>query len=79
MFGFDKVFDIDIGVDFIIMEEGIELINRIKNGGKFFFIIFCFLGWIKFCEYYFLEFLDNLFICKLLYEMFGVILKIYFV
>ena len=32
--GFDKVFDTDTGADLTILEEGTELINRIKNGGK---------------------------------------------
>ena len=31
--GFDKVFDTDYGADLTIMEEGTELLNRIKNGG----------------------------------------------
>ena len=31
--GFDKVFDTDFGADLTIMEEGYELIDRIKNGG----------------------------------------------
>jgi NADP-reducing hydrogenase subunit HndD len=30
---FDKVFDTDFGADLTIMEEGFELINRVKNGG----------------------------------------------
>ena len=31
--GFDKVFDTDTGADLTIMEEGTELLDRIKNGG----------------------------------------------
>ena len=32
--GFDKVFDVDTAADLTILEEGTELIERIKNGGK---------------------------------------------
>ncbi|MEI3424451.1 MAG: [Fe-Fe] hydrogenase large subunit C-terminal domain-containing protein [Christensenellales bacterium] len=31
--GADKVFDVDFAADLTIMEEGTELLNRIKNGG----------------------------------------------
>ncbi len=78
MLGFDKVFDTDTGADLTIMEEGTELINRIKNGGKLPLITSCSPGWIKFCEHYFPEFLDNLSTCKSPHEMFGAILKTYF-
>ncbi|BCS81247.1 NADH-dependent [FeFe] hydrogenase, group A6 [Anaerocellum diazotrophicum] len=78
MLGFNKVFDTDTGADLTIMEEGTELINRIKNGGKLPLITSCSPGWIKFCEHYFPEFLDNLSTCKSPHEMFGAILKTYF-
>ncbi|AZT90407.1 2Fe-2S iron-sulfur cluster binding domain-containing protein [Caldicellulosiruptor changbaiensis] len=78
MLGFDKVFDTDTGADLTIMEEGSELINRIKNGGKLPLITSCSPGWIKFCEHYFPEFLDNLSTCKSPHEMFGAILKTYY-
>lgn len=39
--GFDKVFDTDTGADLTIMEEGTELIDRIKNGGKLPMITSC--------------------------------------
>ena len=31
--GADKVFDVDFAADLTIMEEGTELLNRIKKGG----------------------------------------------
>ena len=64
--GFDKVFDTDTGADVTILEEGTELINRIKNGGKLPLITSCSPGWIKFCEHYYPEFIDNLSSCSLL-------------
>ncbi|MEN8907420.1 MAG: NADH-dependent [FeFe] hydrogenase, group A6 [Clostridiales bacterium] len=76
--GFDKVFDTDTAADLTIMEEGTELINRIKNGGKLPLITSCSPGWIKYCEHYFPEFLDNLSTCKSPHEMFGAVLKSYY-
>ena len=49
--GFKKVFDTDTAADLTIMEEGTELIERIKNGGKLPLITSCSPGWIKFCEH----------------------------
>ncbi len=76
--GFDKVFDTNFGADVTIMEEGTELLNRIKNGGKLPMITSCSPGWIKFCEHNYPEFLDNLSSCKSPHEMFGAIIKSYY-
>ncbi|ABN51580.1 MAG TPA: ferredoxin [Hungateiclostridium thermocellum] len=76
--GFKKVFDTDTAADLTIMEEGTELINRIKNGGKLPLITSCSPGWIKFCEHNYPEFLDNLSSCKSPHEMFGAVLKSYY-
>lgn len=78
LLGFDKVFDTNTAADLTIMEEGTEVINRIKNGGKLPVITSCSPGWIKFCEHYYPEFLDNLSTCKSPHEMFGAILKSYY-
>lgn len=76
--GFKKVFDTDTAADLTIMEEGTEVINRIKNGGKLPVITSCSPGWIKFCEHNYPEFLDNLSSCKSPHEMFGAVLKSYY-
>jgi len=76
--GFTKVFDTDTAADLTIMEEGTELLNRIKNGGKLPLITSCSPGWIKFCEHNYPEFLDNLSTCKSPHEMFGAVLKSYY-
>ena len=76
--GFDKVFDTDFAADLTIMEEGFELLDRIKNGGKLPMITSCSPGWIKFCEHYYPEFLDNLSTCKSPHEMLGGVLKTYY-
>ena len=76
--GFDKVFDTDTAADLTIMEEGTELLNRIKNGGKLPLITSCSPGWIKYCEHNYPEFLDNLSTCKSPHQMFGAVLKSYY-
>ena len=76
--GFDKTFDTDTGADVTIMEEGTELINRIKNGGKLPLITSCSPGWVKFCEHNFPNMLDNLSSAKSPHEMFGALLKSYY-
>lgn len=76
--GFAKVFDTDTAADLTIMEEGTELLNRIKNGGKLPVITSCSPGWIKFCEHNYPEFLENLSSCKSPHEMFGAVLKTYY-
>ncbi len=76
--GFDKVFDVDTAADLTIMEEGTELLERIQNGGKLPMITSCSPGWIKFCEFYYPEFIPNLSSCKSPQGMFGAITKTYY-
>ena len=76
--GFDKVFDTDFAADLTIMEEGTELLGRIKNGGKLPMITSCSPGWIRYCEMYFPDMLDNLSSCKSPHEMMGAMVKSYY-
>ena len=76
--GFDKVFDTDFGADLTIMEEANEFVERVKNGGKLPIITSCSPGWVKFCEHFYPEFLDNLSSCKSPQQMFGAITKTYY-
>lgn len=76
--GFDKVFDTDFSADLTIMEEANEFIERVKNGGKLPMITSCSPGWVKFCEHYYEDFLDNLSSCKSPQQMFGAIVKTYY-
>ena len=75
---FEKVFDTDTAADLTIMEEGTELVNRIKKHGKLPLISSCSPGWIKFCEHNFPDMLDNLSTCKSPQNMFGAVLKSYY-
>ena len=73
--GADKVFDTDFAADLTIMEEGTEVIDRIKNGGKLPVITSCSPGWIKFCEHEYHDLLDNLSSCKSPQQMMGAVVK----
>ena len=76
--GFDYVFDTDFAADLTIMEEGTELLHRLKEGGPLPLITSCSPGWIKFCEHYYPEFVENLSSCKSPQQMFGALIKTYY-
>jgi NADP-reducing hydrogenase subunit HndD len=82
--GFDGVFDTDFTADLTIMEEGTELLTRLKKAlvdkEKVALPMFtsCSPGWIKFTEYYYPDFLPNLSTCKSPQQMFGAVAKTYY-
>jgi len=76
--GFDRIFDTNFAADLTIMEEGSELIQRIKEGGTLPLITSCSPGWVKFVETYFPDMLGNVSSCKSPQQMFGAMVKTYF-
>lgn len=76
--GFNRVFDTDTGADLTIMEEGTELIERIKNGGVLPMITSCSPGWVRFVENSYPELTDHLSTAKSPHQMFGAIIKSYY-
>ncbi|MBT9140478.1 MAG: NADP-reducing hydrogenase subunit HndC [Dehalococcoidia bacterium] len=76
--GFDKIFDTQFTADLTIMEEGAELLHRIKDGGALPMFTSCSPAWIKFCEQFYPELLPNVSTCKSPQEMFGAIAKTYY-
>lgn len=76
--GFGKVFDTNFTADLTIMEEGNELLERITKGGTLPMITSCSPGWIKFCEHFYPDLLDNLSTCKSPQQMFGALAKTYY-
>ena len=76
--GFDKVFDVDTAADITIMEEGTELLDRLQNGGKLPLITSCSPGWVKFCEHYYPDMIENLSSCKSPQGMFGALMRTYY-
>lgn len=82
--GFDSVLDTDFTADLTIMEEGTELLTRLKkalvDGEKVALPMMtsCSPGWIKFQEHMFPDLLDNLSTCKSPQQMFGALAKTYY-
>ncbi|MGL5616104.1 MAG: ferredoxin hydrogenase [Sarcina sp.] len=76
--GFRKVFDINFAADVTIMEEGTELIERIKTGGPFPMFTSCCPGWIRLVEYYYPELLNNISSSKSPQQIFGAASKTYY-
>jgi iron-only hydrogenase group A len=83
--GFDSILDTDFSADLTIMEEGTELLTRLKkvlvDGDKTTSIPMftsCSPGWIKFIEHKYPEFLPNLSTCKSPQQMFGALAKTYY-
>lgn len=76
--GFYRVFDTDFAADLTIMEEGTELLNRLKSGERLPLMTSCCPGWVKFVEHFYPGMLDNLSTCKSPSEMEGALIKSYF-
>ena len=73
--GFDKVFDTNFSADLTIMEEATEFLDRFNNGGKLPLITSCSPGWVKYCEQFYPDMIDNLSSCKSPQQMFGAVTK----
>ncbi|MFW5755266.1 MAG: NADH-dependent [FeFe] hydrogenase, group A6 [Tangfeifania sp.] len=83
--GFDSVLDTDFTADLTIMEEGTELLTRLKKvlvdkdkDVKLPMATSCSPGWIKYIEHMYPEYLDNLSTCKSPQQMFGALAKTYY-
>jgi len=83
--GFDSVLDTNFTADLTIIEEGYELLNRLKTyfkdgnkDTKLPLITSCSPGWIKFAEHRFPELLSHLSTCKSPQQMFGTLSKTYY-
>ena len=82
--GFDAVFDTNFAADLTIMEEGTELLVRLKkalvDGESVALPQFssCSPGWINYMEHFNPDILDNLSSCKSPQQMFGALAKTYY-
>ena len=76
--GFHGVYDMNLTADLTIVEEATELMGRIQNGGTLPMITSCSPGWVKYCEHYFPDMIDNLSTCKSPQQMFGAVVKTYY-
>lgn len=83
--GFNSVLDTDFTADLTIIEEGTELLHRLKKAlaeedqsVKLPMATSCSPGWIKYIEHMYPELLDNLSSCKSPQQMFGALAKTYY-
>ena len=76
--GFDAIFDTQFAADLTIMEEGTELIGRLKKKGALPLITSCSPGWIRYAETFHPEFIPNLSSCKSPQQMMGAVIKTYY-
>jgi NADH-quinone oxidoreductase subunit G/[NiFe] hydrogenase diaphorase moiety small subunit/NADP-reducing hydrogenase subunit HndD len=82
--GFDSVLDTDFTADLTIIEEGHELLSRLKKAlttkekVTLPMITSCSPGWIKFIEHMYPNHLDHLSTCKSPQQMFGALAKTYY-
>jgi iron-only hydrogenase group A len=82
--GFHAVFDTNFAADLTIMEEGTELLTRLKQAlvdkqpVALPMFTSCSPGWVKFAEYYYPQFLPNISTCKSPQQMFGALAKTYY-
>lgn len=85
MMGFDRVFDTNFSADLTIMEEGTELLLRLKKKlvegdttVKLPQFTSCSPGWIKYIEHFYPDYLDYLSTCKSPQQMFGAVIKTFY-
>lgn len=83
--GFDRVFDTNFTADLTIMEEGTELLHRLKHAlvdkdpnVKLPQFTSCSPGWVKFIEHFYPEYLDYLSSAKSPQQMFGALIKTFY-
>ncbi len=83
--GFDAVLDTDFTADLTIIEEGHELLQRLKmvlkdkrEDVKFPMTTSCSPGWVKFIEHAFPEYLSHVSTSKSPQQMFGALAKTYY-
>lgn len=76
--GFNKVFDINTGADFTVIEEANEFIQRLQKKHELPMITSCCPGWIKYVEINYPELLPHISTCKSPHEMLGTLIKTYY-
>ncbi|MGL5269015.1 MAG: NADH-dependent [FeFe] hydrogenase, group A6 [Selenomonadaceae bacterium] len=76
--GADAVFDTVFAADMTIMEEGHELLTRIKAGGTLPMITSCCPGWINYAEKHYGDLLGHVSTTKSPQQIFGALAKSYY-
>ncbi|MBD3221912.1 2Fe-2S iron-sulfur cluster binding domain-containing protein [bacterium] len=85
MMGFDAVFDTNWSADLTILEEGMELLARLKravadgdSSVALPMMTSCSPGWVKFLEHFYPDLTDNLSTAKSPQQMLGTVIKTYY-
>ncbi len=78
LLGFNKIFDINMGADFTVVEEARELVDRIKENKHLPQFSSCCPGWFKYVQNNYKEYEKNLSSCKSPSEMLGTVVKNYY-
>lgn len=76
--GVDKVFDTVFAADMTTIEESLEFLSRLENGGKLPLFTSCCPSWVKYCEQFHSDLLGNLSSCRSPQQMFGSLVKKYY-
>ncbi len=76
--GVDYVFDTDFSADLTIMEEGSELVERIKEGKQGPMFTSCCPGWVRFLKLEYPDMVGELSTAKSPQQMFGAVVKSYY-
>ncbi|MCK5595394.1 [FeFe] hydrogenase, group A, partial [bacterium] len=83
--GFDKVFDTNFTADLTIIEEGTELLTRLKKAlvdkdknVALPMFTSCSPGWVNYMESFYPELIPNVSTCKSPQQMFGAVAKTYY-
>lgn len=76
--GFDAVMDTNFTADLTIMEEGTELVDRVKKNLPLPLITSCSPGWIKYMETFYPDLAPYVSTAKSPMSMFGVLSKTYY-
>ncbi len=75
--GADVVLDTNFAADLVVMEEGGELLHRIREGGTLPLLTSCSSGWINYVEKFYPDMIPNLSTTKSPQQCLGTIAKTY--
>ena len=76
--GFDEIIDTNFTADLTIIEEGTELLDRIRHGGVLPMFTSCSPGWVNYLETYAPDLIPNVSSCKSPQQMAGALIKTYY-
>jgi hydrogenase, Fe-only len=77
MIGFDYVLNTNFAADLTVIEEGQELLERIRSQGTLPMLSSCCPAWVRFAEVFYPECLGHISTCKSPQQMFGALVKTY--